>query len=637
MKIVPISDLFSYHFIIPPYQRGYRWESEQIEALLEDLKEFADRHYNEDEIFYCLQPISVVPAEDSGDTFVVVDGQQRLTTIYLILHFLASKGCVFTPFSLSLPRRHKQDDFLNKAVFAAPSDTTYLDNIDNFYLRKAYETITEWFARSEHQQRYIFLISDILITAASHPKGKKAHVAVIWHEINDSDALNSFKNLNYGKIPLTSSEIIKALLLQTDCYSNKIDIDAALRRAGEWERMNLLLSRSSLKGIFGEEDIDMTDVVISFVADEINRRKDYGFFRKADNEFSVDLFNYYVISRYLAESSLGKTKNSRSDAADEIWKEIQKVVNQIANWTSRRTWYHLIGLYSLLLGKNGDGNGLPFLKKIHAMAVGKDKNEFTEELRKAIGKRIAVPVAKDTNGNKLEENRQGLNSPNLNYDDDPKGIIRILTAFNVMTVENNSDSEVRFNFAKFRKYKVNSLEHIHPQNIRDANRKETAEWLSLREKDILRLTEDDFRNHGRDREEILAQSEELKTLLVDDTSFNSDPVRVRELTDAIDGLFGDMAKITPEELHHIKNMALVDKDTNSALQNYFLDTKRNILIERDSNGETYLTPATEQVFSKRFSASNPGNMNFWEKDDRENYLAALQKTYSYFTEKQTAL
>lgn len=636
MKIVPISDLLSYHFIIPPYQRGYRWEIEQIEALLEDLKEFADRHYNDDEIFYCLQPISVVPVTPSTNTFEVVDGQQRLTTIYLILHFLANKGFTITPFSLSLPRRRTQDHFLNKAIFADGSDKTYLKNIDNFYLRKAYDTIRDWFAKLE-QQRYIFLIADMLVTAASSPKGKKAHVAVIWNEIKDSDALNSFKNLNYGKIPLTSTEIIKALLLQTDCYSNKIDVDAAMRRAGEWERMNLLLSRSSLKGIFGEEDLDMTDVVISFVADEINRSKNYGFFRKAYNEFSVDLFNYYVISRYLTDSTLGKTGISRSDAADEIWKEIQKVVNQIANWTSRRTWYHLIGLYSLLLGKKRDGNGLPFLKKIHALAQGKDKKEFTEELRKAIGHRIVVPEAKDTNGNKLEENRQGLNSPNLNYDDDPQGIIRILTAFNVMTVENNRDSEVRFNFAKFRKYKVTSLEHIHPQNIRDANRKETAEWLTLREKDILRLTEDDFKNYSRNREEILAWSEELKTLLADDTTFNAENVRIRELTDAIDEFFGDMANIKPEELHHIKNMALVDRDTNSALQNYFLDTKRNILIERDRNGDTYLTPATEQVFSKRFSASNPGNMNFWEKDDRKNYLVALQKTYSYFTEKQSAL
>ncbi len=36
----PFHELLKMHFIIPPYQRGYRWESRQIEELLDDLLDF---------------------------------------------------------------------------------------------------------------------------------------------------------------------------------------------------------------------------------------------------------------------------------------------------------------------------------------------------------------------------------------------------------------------------------------------------------------------------------------------------------------------------------------------------------------------------------------------------------------------
>ena len=72
-------------FLIPYYQRGYRWEAPQVEALLSDLDEFDQYSAGSVGInqFYCLQPLVVFRREDGQ--WEVVDGQQRLTTIYLIL------------------------------------------------------------------------------------------------------------------------------------------------------------------------------------------------------------------------------------------------------------------------------------------------------------------------------------------------------------------------------------------------------------------------------------------------------------------------------------------------------------------------------------------------------------------------
>jgi uncharacterized protein with ParB-like and HNH nuclease domain len=70
------------NYWIPAYQRGYRWSPLQVTQLLDDVWEFiqvsegGNRHQ-----FYCLQPL-VIKAVPDG-VFEVVDGQQRLTTVFI--------------------------------------------------------------------------------------------------------------------------------------------------------------------------------------------------------------------------------------------------------------------------------------------------------------------------------------------------------------------------------------------------------------------------------------------------------------------------------------------------------------------------------------------------------------------------
>ena len=81
-----IKHLSQMSFFIPAYQRGYRWTSQQVIELLEDIREFNEKRLaNKDSSWYCLQPIVVVPRDERYD---VLDGQQRLTTIFLILSYL---------------------------------------------------------------------------------------------------------------------------------------------------------------------------------------------------------------------------------------------------------------------------------------------------------------------------------------------------------------------------------------------------------------------------------------------------------------------------------------------------------------------------------------------------------------------
>lgn len=69
-------------FSVPAYQRQYAWEDEQILALLEDLGGF----YQSEDPYYILGQVILAPqGQVDGDSFAVVDGQQRLTSLYLLL------------------------------------------------------------------------------------------------------------------------------------------------------------------------------------------------------------------------------------------------------------------------------------------------------------------------------------------------------------------------------------------------------------------------------------------------------------------------------------------------------------------------------------------------------------------------
>ena len=66
----------TYH--IPSYQRGYRWGENEVERLLEDVWEAHEKKKDD----YYLQPIVV--RNKGNNEYELIDGQQRLTTIYLI-------------------------------------------------------------------------------------------------------------------------------------------------------------------------------------------------------------------------------------------------------------------------------------------------------------------------------------------------------------------------------------------------------------------------------------------------------------------------------------------------------------------------------------------------------------------------
>ena len=181
-------------FLVPSYQRGYRWGKGEVKQLLDDVYEHGQKQ--DKQMRYCLQPIVV---RRCGKQYELIDGQQRLTTIYLIqnyLHNIASTFFTQPRFTLSYQTRKASAEYLK-----SPSTERSDENIDFWFIRKAYECIEQWFDRDR----------SIL---AGRLNDYLSEAVVIWYEVGSKEnPIQLFTRLNIGKIPLTSAELVKAMFL----------------------------------------------------------------------------------------------------------------------------------------------------------------------------------------------------------------------------------------------------------------------------------------------------------------------------------------------------------------------------------------------------------------------------------------
>ncbi|HOE43682.1 MAG TPA: DUF262 domain-containing protein, partial [Rhodoferax sp.] len=188
-------------YFIASYQRGYRWSGLQVTQLLEDIREFTRRRDPQPDDFYCLQPL--VLKVSGGGGYEVVDGQQRLTTLLLILrHFNERLTEKFRQqlFALDYETRENLLDFLDH-----PTEALANSNIDFFHLHGAIKTIEKWFSDKENE------VDEIKSALLNKTK-------VIWFQLSARDsAVDAFARLNVGKIPLTNDELIRGLFLTGQC------------------------------------------------------------------------------------------------------------------------------------------------------------------------------------------------------------------------------------------------------------------------------------------------------------------------------------------------------------------------------------------------------------------------------------
>ena len=412
-------------FFVPAYQRGYRWGTEQIKMLLNDIWENGDLNY-------CLQPIVVKKMGDAK--YELIDGQQRLTSIYLILKYMKQLlPFIEMKFSLSYQTRKRSAEFL---LNLDPNKAN--ENIDFHHIYNAYQYINTWFEDK--------ITGDKGLKAINLYKHFGEKVKFIWFEVNTTeDSTELFTRLNIGKIPLTNAELVKALFLSKD--NNSITDEKQLEIATSWDIIEKELHNKDLWAFLTNEAPYKFATRIELLFNMMSSKK-------SDEKESFFTFFYFI-------------EKMKTESKVEIWKEIQEYFLTLKEWFDKREIYHKVG-YLVAIGED--------LQKIISTSINLTKSDFQNSLDNKIKQQL----------NLTHEKILELNYENKN---DKPIIEKLLLLFNIETVGSLKHSFERYSFESHKR-KLWSLEHIHAQNSIGLNKKEEQqEWLRLHKASLVLLQE----------------------------------------------------------------------------------------------------------------------------------------------------
>lgn len=598
-----------YKFFIPSYQRGYRWDNEQIEDLLDDLFEFITTSKTRDEK-YCLQPIVVKQLKDNR--YEVLDGQQRLTTIYILLTRLKKNNSEIDLFSLEYETRPDSENFLREGLNGKINDK----NPDYYYMSKAYVVIDEWLKKTKNKKANI---------ASSLFDAIVESIEFIWYEIkNEVDAIDVFTRINIGKIPLTNAELVKAVFLSKNNLSlgyASTDIEAkdfskilSLKQnaiALEWDQMEKVLQNPKVWGfIYGGKNNYETR--IDYLLDLSSHKSS-----AETNEYFSFKYFYDKVKNIRNDKELLKEFAKKNNSyIEQEWNILKGNYDVLLEWYNNKTYNHLIGF---LINQN--------VQIIDII------DDFKNNNRKKFLSKIKYSIESLIDCKDISKLRYGKSS-------DYKKIERILLLHNVVKSLEVNDHNIYFPFDRM-KNKLWSLEHIFAQNSEE-----------LREEDYMNWLEDhfDFFNTKNDDEsakiivsvitELLSRKKIDKDAIADcfikvsnyiqksiqDIDKSSSIANNEENEDENETITVDEYGWINED-HSIANLALLDGSINSAIKNSLFDIKRKLILQKDKEG-LFIPNETKKVFLKYYTPI-PNHLAYWTFNDRKAYIESIKSTLNY--------
>ena len=568
LELKSISEILDKSFYIPAYQRGYRWSSRQVIDLLKDIWEFASKRQKQEGEFYCLQPI-VVKRTDSK--YIVIDGQQRLTTLYIVLKYLEQKieddFYITSFYDLEYETRNKENE--NSSEFLKKINNIKEDeskkNIDFYYMNNTFNVIKQWFTDNKiNKGDFLNILLKVNIIEENKQKIDIANnVRVIWYEIDDENEIDVFTRLNIGKIPLTNAELIKAIFLINTKEENE-----KLLLASQWDEIEYKLQDNSFFA-FVSKDFDKNNELkyptrIEFIFDLIANKSNLEInnLQKDDERRS-----YYIFNELIKDNNTAK----------KYWDELKKYFRVFNEFYSNQKYYHLVGFLV--------HNGVKIVEIVENF-MNNSKDNFLNILKEKIKQKNQLKK-------KVFEE--------LNYEEDYDLVTRILFLFNVISTMKSNHSRYPFNLHKSEKW---SLEHIHAQKSENITKIEDR-------KDLLKmqLTYIDDKTIKKDIEDLL----ELEKITEE---------QISDIENRVSKLFTD------KEIHTIDNLALLSRDDNSSLNNSIFPAKRDKIKELDKKG-SFIPICTKNVFLKYYSNDVKEALK-WNIEDRKYYLTEIKKTLNEY-------
>ena len=444
----------NYNFVIPSYQRGYRWRGKngEVQALLEDIKEFIGNKKGDEK--YCLNPIAVKKV--SYTEYNLVDGQQRLTTIYLILKYLNKELNLKNEdnnFNINYDTKEKNKYFL-KDINENTSENDYKQNIDYYHIFKAYQYIYDWFKEIDKENFKENLLNN---------------VNIIWYNVGGDDENEVFQRLNAGKISLTNSELIKAIFLRYSSQNNSSEDIRKLEQinmANQWENIEIELDNDDFWYFICRN---------KKLSDKYNVRIDFLFHIIYESEIGrIDDNEEYKIFRHFYE----KINNHNCINLKSIWEDVVSYFYILKEWYEDDNLYNDIG-YLIASGSRELKTILSYTEDEKLNTKQKFNTKIKEDIKESI---------KVHNYKQVEENIS-----KLEYNINDTEIRRILLLFNII---DSSKENIRFPFDEYKKI-TPSLEHIHARNSKKLSEKEKEKFIEENKLYILQnkeLIENEYKN-----------------------------------------------------------------------------------------------------------------------------------------------
>jgi hypothetical protein len=560
---------------IPGYQRGYRWTELQVTQLLDDIWEFIQTSEGGSrQAFYCLQPL-VIKARPEGD-YEVVDGQQRLTTLYILLTYLSEMVAMLgkTRFQLRFETRGAA----NEPFLAHIDQTRAEENVDFFHISAAYRAIEKWFEGRDGMHK-LKLLQHLL-----NDDEAGRNVKVIWFELAiQDDPVAAFTRLNVGKIPLSNDELIRALFLRKAAAEDSGQ-GLALRIAHEWDQMEKALQRDAFWFFLSNAPAPASnrigmlfDLVAAKDMDDLLRQDAYGVFQ--------------VFSRRLKVAS-----------AESEWLTVKQTFMALEEWYEDRELFHVVGF----LIQQGDT-----INALLEAAATRRKGEFADELRRrafarAIGGDLTELDDTDLTA-RIREHCEGIS-----YARSPHAIRTLLLLFNLATLLENPRSNLRFQFDSFKRENWD-IEHVRAVAARRPERhNERVNWFRHCQ-GYLQTRED-----GQALAQAIGAFIALPQREAEDARFDS-------LYDQVLDYFRETGEAAE---HGLSNLTLLDSGTNRSYKNAVFAVKRQRLLELDQSG-IFVPLCTRNVFLKCYSPQ-VDNAMFWSAQDATAYSEVIIGTLSSF-------
>lgn len=679
------------HFYIPTYQRGYRWRRKQVEDLLADLYSFTKRPKENAGgttspfgDFYCLQPLIVkpitvgdirrnkaLPAEIANDPehhlWELVDGQQRLTTIYLLLKTFLKKQ-----------KRDISEDYeMEYYTIYYQSRPNFLDDLDNedaelnidlMHARAACQVAAMWISKA-HNGKGIELsrlyeggsgekgltIVDALVKLLMADTDKDV-VKFIWYQLDadtNTDTVREFIRINNGKIPLLDSELVKALFLQRRYDHQGKLTDVSTQRAMEWENMENRFNASDFWGFISPEGNDTEDRM-GYLLEMIYRANIKKFATQDDRPIKIENGDVF---RYFYNSFEGKKDAALQTALDEKWSQIIDAFHAIEDWYESPLRFNYIG-FLIQAGEDVAAIYTAFGEAIDNTLRNEEDEEisFDRWLKERIRSKLTnVNVILADVETPLEAS--GLQKPIpekkpricTEYGGKDTGTIRnifrllnieLLTSQFREIAEGSDKQDIRdsgvFRFP-FEIYKKNGwdIEHIDSQTENPLKSNEDlVRWIAGSILDTSPGLTDDDRRQLEDNVNRVEKDRNAKP----SWDFLRDKINDDLLGELNKGNWRTSVKLIQEEVgvetqneHFIGNLTLLDSGTNRGYKNALFCSKRKAIIEAMASGR-YVLPATQYAFMKFFDSETISATSRikWSNEDKEKHHDFIYNTIKAF-------